>query len=178
MMVRFFGYEMPAGTLYALRNSAAEYYQGTFENILQDLVSGNLLHIDETQASVEGKSAYVWVFASREQAAFLYAESRDGAFLQDMLKDFKGVLVTDFYGAYDSLPCRQQKCLIHLMRDLNDIVLCNPYDEELKKLVAEFGRILKAIVGTIDRRGLRARYLKKHVKSVARFYKNLEAQPY
>jgi predicted RecB family nuclease len=178
MMVRFFGYEMPAGTLYALRNSAAEYYQGTFERILQDLVSGNVLHIDETQASVEGKSAYVWVFASREQAAFLYAESRDGAFLQDMLKDFKGVLVTDFYGAYDSLPCRQQKCLIHLMRDLNDIVLCNPYDEELKKLVAEFGRILKAIVETVDRRGLRARYLKKHVNSVARFYKNLKAQSY
>jgi predicted RecB family nuclease len=143
MMVRFFGYEMPAGTLYALRNSAAEYYQDTSERILRSLVSGSLLHVDETQVSVEGKSAYVWVFANLEQVAFLYAESRDGCFLQEMLKDFKGVLVTDFYGAYDSLPCPQQKCLIHLMRDLNDTVLCNPYDEELTNLTKEFGRILK-----------------------------------
>ncbi|MEN9573983.1 MAG: hypothetical protein RL514_1838 [Verrucomicrobiota bacterium] len=178
MMVRFFGYEMPAGTLYALRNSAAEYYQGTSERILRSLVSGNLLHVDETQVSVEGKSAYVWVFANLEQVAFMYAESRDGCFLQEMLKDFKGVLVTDFYGAYDSLPCPQQKCLIHLMRDLNDAVLCNPYDEELKKLVREFGRILKAIVETVHRRGLQARYLRKHVKFVTRFYKTLATQSY
>jgi predicted RecB family nuclease len=177
-MLRFFGFEMPARTLYALRDSAAKYYRDTFETILKEIVGGNLLHIDETQVSVEGKSAYVWVFANLERAAFVYAESRDGCFLQEMLKDFKGVLVTDFYGAYDSLPCRQQKCLIHLMRDLNDAVLCNPYDEELKNLAREFGRILKAIVETVHRRGLQARYLRKHIKTVGRFYKALDTQTY
>jgi hypothetical protein len=43
-----------------------------------------------------------------------------------MLKDFKGVLVSDFYSAYDAIPCPQQKCLIHLIRDLNDDVLKHP----------------------------------------------------
>jgi predicted RecB family nuclease len=178
MMFRFFGFEMSARTLYMLRDKAAKYYQNTFDAILKRLVSGNLLHVDETQASVEGKSAYVWVFADDEQVAFLYNESRDGCFLQEMLKGFKGVLVTDFYGVYDSLPCRQQKCLIHLMRDLNDFVLCNPYDDELKNLVREFGRLLKSIVETVRRRGLQTRYLRKHVKSVKRFYKTLDQQTY
>jgi hypothetical protein len=36
-----------------------------------------------------------------------------------VLKDFRGVLVSDFYAAYDSLTCEQQKCLIHLIRDMN-----------------------------------------------------------
>ena len=178
VMFRFFGFEMPARTLYTLRDSAAKFYQTTFEAILKNLVNGGLLHIDETQVSVEGKSAYVWGFTNLEQAAFLYAESRDGCFLKEMLKDFRGVIVTDFYGAYDSLPCQQQKCLIHLMRDLNDAVLCQPYNEELKSLVVKFGQLLKSIIDTVHRYGLQARYLRKHSRTVQRFYRYLAAQEY
>jgi hypothetical protein len=46
--------------------------------------------------------------------------------------------VSDFYPAYESLPCPQQKCLLHVMRDLNEAVLEYPYDEELKQIVAGF----------------------------------------
>ena len=41
----------------------------------------------------------------------------------------KVFLSLDFYSAYDSLACPRQKCLIHLMRDLNDEVLDLPFDE-------------------------------------------------
>ena len=174
---RFFGLEMPPRTFYALRDSAAKYYKTTYETILSNLASGSLLHADETQVSVCGKTAYVWVFSNLEEAAYLYAESRDGSFLREMLKDFKGVVVSDFYGAYDSLPCRQQKCLVHLMRDLNDEVLCHPYDEELKKIVKEFAELLKGIVETVDQRGLKARFLRRHRRSVERFYKRLSKLP-
>jgi hypothetical protein len=34
---------------------------------------------------------------------YFFRPNREGRFLKDILKDFKGVLVTDFYGAYDSL---------------------------------------------------------------------------
>lgn len=176
-LARFFGLEMPPRTFYALRDNAAKYYKTTYETILSNLATGSLLHADETQVSVGGKSAYVWVFSSLEEAAYLYAESRDGSFLQEMLKDFKGVIVSDFYGAYDSLPCRQQKCLVHLMRDLNDEVLCHPYDEGLKGIAKEFAQLLKEIVETVDRRGLKARFLRRHGRSVERFYKRLFKQP-
>jgi len=58
-----------------------------------------------------------------EEVAYVYAETREGELLHTLLKDFKGVLVSDFYAAYDSIHCPQQKCLIHLIRDLNDDVL-------------------------------------------------------
>ena len=54
------------------------------------------------------------------------------------LKDFKGVLVSDFYAAYDAILCPQQKCLIHLIRDLNDDVLKHPFDGEMKRLTLAF----------------------------------------
>jgi len=49
-----------------------------------------------------------------------------------VLKGFRGVLISDFYAAYDSIEYPQQKCLIHLPRDMNNDVLAHPYDEELK----------------------------------------------
>ena len=100
-------------------------------------------------------------------------KAREGTFLQEMLKDFKGVLVSDFFAAYDGLNCDQQKCLIHLMRDLNDNVLKHPYDEELKNIVREFAVLLKLIVDTIDHRGLKKRFLGKHQLDVDRFYRKI-----
>ena len=90
-----------------------------------------------------------------------------------MLKDFKGVLVTDFYAAYDGIQCPQQKCLIHLIRDLNDDVLKHPYDEELKRLAKGFADLVKPMVESVDRYGLKSHFLRKHLASVDRFFKHL-----
>ena len=70
----------------------------------------------------------------------MYRPNREGDFLHELLKDFQGVLVSDFYAAYDSIDCPQQKCLIHLMRDMNQGLLDNPFDAELRALTDPFGR--------------------------------------
>jgi hypothetical protein len=113
---------------------------------------------------------YVWVLTNMEEEVYLYRKSREGDFLHDLLKGFRGVLVSDFYAAYDSLPCQQQKCLVHLIRDINTDVKANPWDEELKALASGFGTLLRAIVSTIDQYGLKARHLGKHRRDVDRFF--------
>ena len=67
-----------------------------------------------------------------EEVAYFYTPTREGSTIQSMFKNFSGVLVTDFYAAYDAIECPQQKCLIHLIRDLNEELLKHPYDDELK----------------------------------------------
>jgi hypothetical protein len=108
-----------------------------------------------------------------EEVAYLYTPTREGDTIQTMLRDFTGVLVSDFYAAYDSIDCPQQKCLIHFIRDLNDDLLKHPYDNGLKQLAREFTGLLKPIVDTVERRGLRKRFLSKHKIFVDRFYKRL-----
>jgi hypothetical protein len=56
------------------------------------------------------------------------------------------------------------------MRDLNAEILRNPYDEELKRIVREFAHVLKEIVETVDRFGLKRHFLHKHHRLVDRFY--------
>ena len=61
-----------------------------------------------------------------------------------MLRNFKGVLVSDFYAAYDAIDCPQQKCLIYFIRDLNDDLLKNPYDDGVKRACQRIYRFAQA----------------------------------
>src|SRR5262249_30282322 len=121
---------------------------------------------------------YVWALTNLEDVAYLYKPGREADFLQGLIRGFEGVLVTDFYTGYDSLPCEQQKCLVHLIRDFNSDLLGNPYDEEFKTLASEFGKLLRSIVGTIDRYGLKERHLHKHKAEVGRFFRAVESRVY
>ena len=108
-----------------------------------------------------------------QQVVYIYNETRDANILHTLLKDFTGILVSDFYPAYEGIPCSQQKCLIHLIRDLNDDLLKHPFDEEIKWLARAFAELLRPMVETIDRHGLQSRFLKQHLSAVEKFYKRL-----
>ena len=170
---RVFGFDLACPTVNKFKTRAAELYRGTQQEILWRIVSGRLVHVDETRANIKGKLAYVWVLTNLHEVAYIYAESREGEMVQNLLREFKGVLVSDFYAAYDSIQCPQQKCLIHLMRDLNDATLTSPFDEELKGVVRGFAELLRPIVQTVDRYGLKRHFLRKHLALVDRFYKKL-----
>jgi len=171
---RLFGYGIHRSSLNNIKCKIAAYYDETRRKILDRIVHGDLIHADETRAIIKGKSAYVWVLTSLQNVVYIYSETREGEMIQKLLADFKGVLVTDFYTAYDSITCPQQRCLIHLVRDLNDEILGNPFDENLKFVVSAFGDLLRQMVSTVDRHGLKARFLGKHLVDVDRFYSIIE----
>jgi hypothetical protein len=92
--------------------------------------------------------------------------------------NFGGVLVSDFYTAYDSIPCDQQKCLVHLMRDLNEDLSKQPFNDEMKELAQGFANMVKPMIETVDRFGLKAYHLRRHKDSVKRFYEALLRRDY
>lgn len=173
---KLFGFDLPLGTVSAFKSAGAREYGECYNALLKKLCSGRLLHVDETKVSIKGQAAFVWVFANLEEVVYVYSETREGELLHALLKDFKGVLVSDFYAAYDGICCPQQKCLIHLIRDINDDVLKQPYDEELKKLARTFADLIKPMVETVDRHGLKSHFLRKHKVSVSRFYSQLSTK--
>ena len=42
------------------------------------------------------------------EVAYVLAESREAEIVQTLLKNFKGVLVSDFYAAYEAIPVRSR----------------------------------------------------------------------
>ena len=64
------------------------------------------------------------------------------------------------------------------MRDLNSDIYKEAFNQEIKEVAEKFAAILKPIVETIDRFGLKARFLRKHKLAVTRFYDALLGRKY
>ena len=152
---QLFGYSLLQQEISRMMRRAVETYLDAYEEINQKILEGKLIHADETRVSVRGKDSYVWVFASMEEVIYIWSETREGHVVTEFIENFRGVLVSDFYSAYDSLDCPQQKCLVHLMRDLNDDMHREPFNVEIKEIVQEFGALLEPMIDTIDRYGLK-----------------------
>jgi hypothetical protein len=165
-----FGLKVESPRIHWLKLVSASFYSPTVKRIIQNLVSGGVIYADETEVKLKKTKGYVWVLSNTEEVLFLYRPTREVDFLAELLAGFSGVLVTDFYPAYDALECAQQKCLVHLIRDLNASLLENPFDDEFKRFTFGFGKLLRSIVTTIDKHGLKKKHLAKHRHDVDRFY--------
>ena len=63
-------------------------------------------------------------------------------------------------------------------RDLNEDLSKQPFNEEMRELAQDFTNLLKPIIDSVDRFGLRAYHLRKHKHSVNRFYEALSQRDY
>jgi hypothetical protein len=161
------------------QQSVMQQYRPLYDEILQRILLETVIHVDETTVKLKPlQNGYVWVLTSMYKVYYFYRPTRETSFLKEMLAPFKGILISDFYTGYDSLPCEQQKCLIHLIRDIDNDVLCNPFNDELKAMAQKFGILLRSIVNTIDKYGLKRRHLQKHKKEACRFLAQLSSTDY
>jgi predicted RecB family nuclease len=161
-------------TFFACKGYFMKFYGTTYQDILNNVKTSKILYVDETPFSLNLNKGYVWVITNGNEVVSIYQPNREASFIKEFLKDFTGVLVTDFYSGYDSLNCDQQKCLIHLIRDMNTDLVRNPFNDEFKTMSKMFTVLLKGIVETIDRFGLKRYYLKKYMKDVVSFFSTIE----
>lgn len=176
MLKDYFGLSVSHQELNRFKPMMARQYQSCADRLRAKIVSGDVLHIDETEVRLRTGKAYVWVLATAQEVVYILRPSREGDFLAELLKDFRGVLVSDFYAAYDAIGCPQQKCLIHLMRDMNQELLNNPFDAELQSITGPFGTLLRAIITDIDEHGLKRCHLVRHKRDVDRYFESMAAQ--
>ncbi len=98
-------------------------------------------------------------------------KSREAAIVHDLLGNYHGVLISDFYPGYDSVQCRQQKCWVHLIRDLNNDLWQSPLDTEFEQFVLEVKNLFVPIMEAVQRYGLKKWHLSKFKIEVEKFYR-------
>ncbi len=91
-----------------------------YEEIQQEALKSAVLHADETGWRVNGKTLWLWCFTTRDLTYYMINRSRGSPALANFfIQEFAGVLVTDFWGAYNAVVCAcRQTCLAHLLREL------------------------------------------------------------
>ena len=92
-----------------------------------------VVHADETGWRENGVNGYVWTFSTPTERFFL-RRGRDGKVVDQVLgESFSGILVSDFYAAYDHYPGLKQRCWAHLLRDIHKLKALYPEDVGLAR---------------------------------------------
>jgi Transposase IS66 family len=168
-----FDVRVSESTIVAFMRCFACDYAETEERCRRQLLRSPFIHADETKINVHGTDYYAWVFTDGRHVLFRLSATRESVVVREVLGEYAGILITDFYGGYDAVPCRQQKCLVHLIRDLNNDLWRRPFDTELETFVLDVRDLVVPILEAANKYGLRRRNLRKFTKSVDSFYRRV-----
>lgn len=92
-----------------------------------------VVHGDETSWRQNGQNGWVWSFSTPTVRSFLYRPSRGGEVVTEVLgAEFGGVLMTDFYAAYNRMDGQHAKCWAHLLRDVHDLTEKFPAEADVQ----------------------------------------------
>lgn len=116
-------FKVTPGGLAQMWRRLAHILETWYEAIHQEALESAVLNADETGWRVNGKTHWLWCFATNELSWFLIDRSRGSpALLQFFIHEFAGTLVSDFWGVYNVVESTlRQKCLVHLLRDLEHV---------------------------------------------------------
>jgi len=142
-----------------------------YEALAEEIQNSAVLHADETGWRVDGKTHWLWCFTNDRTTFYMVDRSRGSPALKRFFKEaFDGILVTDFWAAYDAIACgERQFCLVHLLRELEKVNVRNS-SEEWKAFSKKTKRMIQ------DALRLRARedYTpEKYASRIEQFYKRL-----
>ncbi len=119
------------------RVAEAEVVQQALTQLHEQIKRREVVHGDETGWRERGQNGYIWCFCTPEgERYYEYDRSRGGAVAKRILgwgtgSSFTGTLITDFYVAYNDLPCEHQRCWVHLLRDLHKLKEANKNNKEV-----------------------------------------------
>lgn len=143
-----YGLLLSTGQISEILSRGGREFNETYEDLKAMLPDEAHLHADETGWRVSGKNHWLWSFSNERISVYTIAKSRAQKVVEEHLgKSFDGILVSDFYGAYNKLKARKQKCWTHLLRELRELKGAFPHNDEIlsysKQLKIFFKRSIK-----------------------------------
>jgi transposase len=165
---------LSAGGLVAAWQRLAEVLEPWYVQIGLDAKGSAVLHADETGWRMNGKTWWLWCFANRITCYYMLDPSRGSPALEKFFAEaFDGVLVTDFWAAYDAFSRERQCCLVHLLRELEKVDEHNSSSEwrafakMLRRLVRDGIRLRKRPDFEPDRYRSRIRRIDQRLQTLA-----------
>jgi len=139
------GMELPYNTMVDWAGKSIDLLSVLFEALKKEVIGSEYIHVDETGLKVlcskENKhnrkihDGYLWCYNNsiRKLVFFDYQPGRGEKYAAGILKDFRGFIQTDGWGAYEGVVEKQKQitqicCLAHARRKFHEALT---YDKEL-----------------------------------------------
>jgi hypothetical protein len=123
----------PGGIVKQIKRMA-RWMEGQYHKLKLVIRAAEVVHADETGWRTNGHNGYLWTINTKDHTLYHIDKSRGAKVIIELLgkafgHDGQGktqTLVSDFYSVYDQFDGPQQKCLVHLLRELRDTVAKYP----------------------------------------------------
>lgn len=100
------GLVIDSHTLWDQVNALAVHLAASYEALPARILASPVVHADETWWRVMGKSSkrwWVWCLTTKDAVFYRILESRSAQAARAVLGDYRGIVLADGYGAYESL---------------------------------------------------------------------------
>ena len=151
---------LSVGAIVAAGARAAQQGQDALEQIRERVRASPVVNADETGWREDGHNGYVWTFSTPAERYFVRGSREKGMVDQVLGDTFGGVLVSDFYAAYNHYDGLKQRCWAHLLQDIHELKELYPDDASVQSWVREIKmlyREAKAFSSPNDRERLAAK---------------------
>jgi len=103
-------------------NKTAQKNKPLLPKLLKLAKKEKYLEVDETGIPMEGekKKNWLWIIETRKATIYLARRTRGHKAVEELLRDYVGIIIADFWKAYDKFPHRKQRSLAHLYRKIAD----------------------------------------------------------
>ena len=138
-------FKLTAGGLVQMWYRLQEILFVWYEQIKTQALSAKTLFADETGWRVKGKTWWLWCFTTTDLTYYVIDRSRGSPLLRRFFKrEFQGILVTDFWGAYNAIACMaKQKCIPHLLRELLRVDKYEKHGKTWQRFAKKLRRLLR-----------------------------------
>ena len=120
-----FGLQASRSGWYQADQGLAKMARPVYQELLEAVRSCSVVHADETGWRIGILAAWLWVFTNREISVYAIRDNRSSDVVVEVLgEEFKGVLVSDCFLAYDQQRLAdwfKQKCIGHLLKELDEM---------------------------------------------------------
>lgn len=136
------GVELSVGTINNTLHESGAAAMPIEDELIQEIVNSELLHVDETSWKEHTTLLWLWVFSTDRIVAYWIA-TRSAELIDNILdSDYSGYLMTDGYSVYRHYLNRL-RCWAHLLRKAEGI------KESLDKEAQLFGQQTLNLLGTL-----------------------------
>lgn len=142
MLGLLYGVKISVGEVVGVLHKVSELVEPTCEGLLGEIRGSPVVNADETGWREDGVNGYIWSFSTPNVKYFHYDHSRGSRVVKEVLREeFEGVLVTDFYAAYNVYEGVKQRCWVHLLRDLKELACKHAGDKSVQRWVKTVKRV-------------------------------------
>jgi transposase len=125
------GFAISTGAIQRIIDRASEAILPIYDAIGRQARQAQVNGVDETSWFESGKLQWLWTLVNDVVAFFMIHPNRSKEAFNELVDDWKGILISDNYGVYVNWVNKRQTCLAHYIRKAK--ALAERKDQSVKK---------------------------------------------